>query len=291
MITVLLNGGLGNQLFQYAAGRALAEKHGVELYLDLSRLKHPKPGDTPRRFELAPFNIKASLLAEEVRQPLENFQALVHRLLLKTGIPLLGSITLKEQRCGFDPLIFKAPSNCILDGFWQSERYFKQIASFLQQELSLKTPSPALRKAKSVLSDSTVAVHVRRGDYVTNPAAASFHGVCSQDYYRAAVAMIQQRCINSQFLVFSDDPGWCHEHLDLGQPFRLAADLGLNGSAEELVLISCCTHQVIANSSFSWWGGWLNPFPQKLVIAPCRWFADPAIATGDLVPDNWVRLS
>ena len=291
MITVLLNGGLGNQLFQYATGRALAEKHGVELILDLSRLKHPKPGDTPRRFELAPFNIKASLLAEEVRQPLGNYQAFVHRLLLKTGIPLLGSITLKEQSCGFDPLLFKAPSNCILDGFWQSERYFKQITSFLQQELSLKAPSAALRKSSSILSGSTVAVHVRRGDYVTNPAAASFHGTCSQEYYRAAVAVIQQRYADSQFLVFSDDPAWCRDYLDLGQPFRLAADLGLSDSAEELVLISCCAHQIIANSSFSWWGAWLNPSPRKLVIAPCRWFTDPAVATGDLVPETWVRLS
>lgn len=290
MITVLLNGGLGNQLFQYAAGRALAEKHGVELFLDLSRLKHPKPGDTPRRFELAPFNIKASLLAEEGRQSLGNYQACMHRLLLKAGIPLLGSITLKEQSCGFDPLIFKAPPNCILDGFWQSERYFKPITGLLQQELSLKAASPALRKASSILSDSTVAVHVRRGDYVTNPAAASFHGICSQDYYLAAVAVIRQRYANSQFLVFSDDPEWCQAHLDFGQPFRLATELGLNGSAEELVLISCCAHQVIANSSFSWWGAWLNPSPHKLVIAPRRWFTDPAVTTNDLVPETWVRL-
>ena len=290
MITVLLNGGLGNQLFQYAAGRALAEKHDVELLLDLSRLQHPKPGDTPRCFELAPFNIKASLLAEEGRQPLGSYQVCMHRLLLKASIPLWGSIILKEQGCGFDPLILRAPSSCILDGFWQSECYFKQITSLLQQELSLKAPSPALRKASSVLSDATVAVHVRRGDYVTNPAAASFHGICSQDYYQAAVANILTSYPDSQFLVFSDDPAWCQEHLDLGQPFRLAADFGLNGSAEELVLISRCAHQIIANSSFSWWGAWLNPSPHKLVVAPCRWFTDPAITTNDLLPETWVRL-
>ncbi|QOX79704.1 alpha-1,2-fucosyltransferase [Trichlorobacter lovleyi] len=290
MITVLLNGGLGNQLFQYAAGRALAEKHGVELFLDLSRLQHPKPGDTPRCFELAPFNIKASLLAEENRQPLGNYQACLHRLVLKAGIPLLGNIILKEQGCGFDPLISRAPSSCVLDGFWQSERYFKQITGLLQQELSLNSPSPALRKASSVLSDATVAVHVRRGDYVTNPAAASFHGICSQDYYRAAVTNILTCYPDSQFLVFSDDPAWCQEHLDLGQPFRLAVDMGVNGPAEELVLISRCAHQVIANSSFSWWGAWLNPSPHKLVVAPCRWFTDPAITTNDLVPETWVRL-
>lgn len=290
MITVLLNGGLGNQLFQYAAGRALAEKHGVELSLDLSRLTHPKPGDTPRLFELAPFNIKALLLSEENRQPLGSYQACMHRLLLKTGITFGARVTLKERSSRFDPLFLKAPSDCILDGFWQSERYFKQIASLLQQELSLKAPTPALRKARSALSDSTVAVHVRRGDYVTNPAAASFHGTCSQDYYRAAVAVIQQRYNNSRFLVFSDDPTWCQEHLNLGVSFRLAEDFRLNGPAEEMLLMSRCRHQIIANSSFSWWGAWLNSSQDKLVIAPSQWFADHAVDTGDLVPKNWVRL-
>lgn len=290
MITVLLNGGLGNQLFQYAAGRALSERHGVELCLDLSRLKHPEPGDTPRRFELASFNIKASLLAKENRQPLGSYRTLVHRVLLKAGITLLGSITLKEQSSRFDPLFLKAPSDCILDGFWQSERYFKQITNILQQELIFKTPSPALVKASALLSDSVVAVHVRRGDYVTNPAAASFHSICSQDYYRTAATKIQQRYPDAQFLVFSDDPAWCHEHLDLGLPFRLAEDFRLNGPAEEMLLMSRCRHQIIANSSFSWWGAWLNNSPDKLIIAPSQWFTDSAIETDDLVPENWMRL-
>jgi hypothetical protein len=290
MITVLLNGGLGNQLFQYAAGRALAEKYGVELCLDLSRLKHPESGDTPRSFELAPFNISASLLAGEDRRPLGNYRTLVHRVLLKTGLTLLGSITLKEKSSGFDPLFLKAPSDCILDGFWQSERYFKQITTILQQELCLKTPSPALVKASASLPDSTVAVHVRRGDYITNPAAASFHGVCSQDYYRTAVAKIRQHCTDAQFLVFSDDPTWCHQHLDLGGAFRLADDFRLNGPAEEMLLMSRCRHQIIANSSFSWWGAWLNNLPDKLVITPSQWFSDSSISTDDLVPKSWVRL-
>jgi len=290
VITVLLNGGLGNQLFQYATGRALAEKHGVALSLDLSRLKHPKPVDTPRVFELAPFNINASLLAGESRQSLGTYRTLVHRMLLKTGITLLGRITLKEQSSGFDPLFLKAPSDCILDGFWQSEHYFKQITTILQQELSLKTPSSAWLEAASLLMDATVAVHIRRGDYVTNPVAASFHGICSQDYYRTAVAKIRQHCPDAQFLVFSDDPTWCHQHLDLGVPFRLANDFRLNGPAEEMLLMTRCRHQIIANSSFSWWGAWLNSSPDKLVIAPSQWFADPAIETDDLVPKSWVRL-
>lgn len=290
MITVLLNGGLGNQLFQYAAGRALAEKHGVELSLDLSRLKHPVAGDTQRCFALEPFCIRAAQLLDTNHKPYGKYVSALNRLLLKTGSCRFGDVVLKEQSSGFDPLFLKAPSGCVLDGFWQSERYFKQIATMLQQEFILKTPSSAWLEATSLLMDSSVAVHIRRGDYVTNPAAASFHGICSQDYYRTAVAKIQQCYPDAQFLVFSDDPTWCHQYLDLGVPFRLADDFRLNGPAEEMLLMSRCRHQIIANSSFSWWGAWLNSLPDKLVIAPSRWFADLAIETGDLVPKSWVRL-
>ncbi len=290
MITVLLNGGLGNQLFQYATGRALAERHGVELRLDLSRLEHPEPGDTRRNFELSSLCINASIISDTDRKPCGKYKAVLNRQLLKAGLPGFGYIVLREQSCRFDPLILKAPFSCALEGFWQSERYFGEIAPLLQQELRLKQASKTWLESVSSLPDSTVALHVRRGDYITNPAAARFHGTCSRDYYRKAVGILLQHHPDSRLIVFSDDPAWCLEHLDIGQPFRLAADFGLRSPAEELMMISCCAHQIIANSSFSWWGAWLNKSPHKMVIAPSRWFADTRIYTGDLVPGSWVRL-
>jgi hypothetical protein len=290
MITVLLNGGLGNQLFQYATGRALAERHGVGLCLDLSRLEHTISGDTPRSFELAPFGINASVVRDTGRKQAGRYRSIMHRLLLKAGIPSSGSIVLKEQTFRYDPLVLRFPPDCVLDGFWQSERYFTQIASLLRQELRLTEPSTALVDAIAQLSDSTVALHVRRGDYITNPVTAGYHGVCSLEYYRSAVSLVRQQYPDAAIMVFSDDPVWCQEHLDLGQPFILADSFGLSSAAEELQLLSGCAHQVIANSSFSWWGAWLNPSAHKLVIAPSRWFADPAISTSDLFPESWVRL-
>jgi Glycosyl transferase family 11 len=292
MITVLLNGGLGNQLFQYATGRALSLKHGVDLFLDLSLLNRPASGDTLRNFELGAFSCYDSLnVVDLMRKPCGNFRAAFNRILLSAGIRIKGQDVFKELGCSYNPLIHRAPAECIIEGFWQSERYFSHIKDLLLKELSLKAPSHNWTEAVGNLPFCSAAVHIRRGDYISNPVAAGFHGVCSQEYYRAAVDLVRQRYPDAVFLVFSDDPSWCRAQLDLGTEFCLAEDLNLNGPAEEMLLMSRCRHQIIANSSFSWWGAWLNSSTDKLVIAPSRWFSEPSVDTSDLVPEGWVRLA
>ena len=135
---------------------------------------------------------------------------------------------------------------------------------------------------------NAVSVHVRRGDYVNNKNANAFHGVCSPEYYRKAIELIAKRVDSPKYFVFSDDIEWVKEHIEIPNAvFVSQKDIA---DHEELVLMSKCKHAIIANSSFSWWGAWLNANPNKLVIAPKQWVSDSRVNTVDAIPAEWVRI-
>lgn len=288
MIVVRLCGGLGNQLFQYAAGRSLAARWNTELVLDLDWYKRTPATDTPRTFELDKLHIAArQMTATEERR------AALHRGRLLRRLPWFPRAWkhVRERDANFDPALLRAPDNAYLDGYWQSPLYFEEIALLLRKELATRAApsSQDLQVLNSMPRSRSVALHVRRGDYVTHTSAIQMHGTSGKDYYVSAMRKISEHIADPHYFVFSDDVQWARENLGFPGGVSFVAHNGPNAAVNDLHLMASCDHQVIANSSFSWWAAWLNPHPDKMVIAPGRWFADGR-PTPDLIPASWIRL-
>lgn len=291
MIVVELLGGLGNQLFQYALGRALSVKRGVQLKLDLSSFRNYPL----RNYRLGNFRIQAEIASDEDVLQCGYGQGLIGtaQKIRDRMNPWYARRVVREKSFPFSEDIFKVRDNTLIKGYWQSEKYFIDIASELRREIVPNSEmSPESRAILSeITSGESVSLHVRRGDYVENPVTNAYHGVCSQDYYRRAVEFIRHKSNDSaRFFVFSDDPDWVEGNLDIGSPFRVVRHNGPGNDYEDLSLMSACFSHVIANSSFSWWGAWLCANPDKIVVAPSRWFDGARSDTRDLLPDNWVRF-
>ena len=146
------------------------------------------------------------------------------------------------------------------------------------------------RLPRRSMPSNAVSLHVRRGDYVSDPATNRFHGTCSPDYYRQAVDYVIGRAGVPHLFVFSDDQEWTRANLQFAVPRRSSSANPPDCGYRDMQLMARCRHHIIANSSFSWWGAWLNPSPEKIVVAPKQWFSSPRNDTRDLVPPNWVRM-
>lgn len=177
-----------------------------------------------------------------------------------------------------------------VDEYYQNEKYFIDIADEIKKEFVLKNDFSA--KAKEYLqrieNSNSVSLHIRRGDYVANKKINAYHGVCGLDYYNEAMKIIKEKINNPIFFVFSDDIHWAEENLK-GTEFVFVSCPEIE-DVEELILMSKCKHNIIANSSFSWWGAWLNKNPEKIVIAPKRWFNDKKAEQINIAPANWLRI-
>ena len=295
MIIVKLMGGIGNQMFQYAAARRLAHVHGATLKIDLSWFENCK-ADSPRPYELHIFPIKELIASEKEIDRLKNTG--------KKRLPgwLLRLFNAADQRRSkgliiekhfhFDPEVLRLPDNVYLDGYWQSEKYFRDIADIIRTEFTITVePDDKSRQMSEMIGRSeAVSLHIRRGDYAANPVMNQFHGLCSLDYYLKAIEMIASRVGSPHFFVFSDDPAWVKENLVSAHPTTFIDFNGPKRAYEDMRLMSLCRHHVIANSSFSWWGAWLCRNPDKIVIAPRQWFKRKDLNTDDLIPERWIRI-
>lgn len=296
MIIVRLCGGLGNQMFQYAAGRRLALAHKVPLKVDLEWFEDIPEGDTPRVYGLKVFKCEPRVANyREVRAirgaDLGCWPNFAKRFLKRTGL-LIKDSWVKERQYHFDPEVLKLGANVYLDGYWPSERYFADVEEEIRRDFTVRpAPDPPNREcARSIVSAESVALHVRRGDYVSKPVTGSYHGVIPTDYYREAVARMKGLVKNPQFFAFSDDPEWVRRNLDVDAPVTFLEHNPPGKGYEDLRLMSLCKHHIIANSTFSWWGAWLARNPGKVVFSPDQWFGDAGIDTRDLLPDTWTRI-
>lgn len=292
MIIVKLMGGLGNQMFQYAAGRCLAHLHKTELKLDLSFLnKDPQNKYTKREYKLDVFNIKAGIATEQDLKPFLPLEKGKITGTLMRKLPILYTkVVANESGYKFMKEFYSFPKNVYLNGFWQSENYFEPVKDLLREEFSIKE---TLSKENSdlcnkIVTYNSVSLHVRRGDYVTNKESNSYHGTCSLEYYQKAIDHLKKMSSDLNIFIFSDDVAWCKENLRTDLPIHFMEQN--NPGHTDMHLMALCKHNIIANSSFSWWGAWLNANPNKTVIAPKQWFADPHLATPDIYPLNWIRL-
>ena len=292
MVVSYVLGGIGNQMFQYAAGRALALTNSQKLLLDLSdfsdyRLHHG--------FELSRvFNVVTeSAETFTVHQLLgwrENY--LARKVLRRPQFAgLRGKTFVVEPLFNYWPDFFNLTGDCYLYGYWQSERYFKAVESVIRQDFTFREPLKE-HNAELALEMATiqaVSLHVRRGDYVSDPKNRNVMAICDLEYYRKAISYIAERVDCPVFYIFSDDVPWVKKNLSVAFPCVYVEHNRGAESYRDMQLMSLCQHHVIANSSFSWWGAWLNANPEKIVIAPKHWFRN-GNDDGDLIPDEWVRL-
>lgn len=285
MIITKIHSGLGNQLFQYATGRRLAAYRKTELKLDICDFPYYKI----RQYGLLHFNISATIAT-----PSEIDAMRYHRWLGLEKIyrrftgerPINERNHVREPFFQFYPEVMNAKNNSYVWGFWQSERYFKDIEGILKKELTVAHPITERGRyyANLIQNSESVCVHVRRGDYLTD----SFFDVCPVEYYQNAFQKLLYLVPDAQIFVFSDDLAWVKQHIQFPSPTILVAG---NPDYEDFRLMSMCRYFIIANSTFSWWSAWLSDYSNKIVYAPKKWFADDIDKdTSDLIPTSWVQV-
>jgi hypothetical protein len=293
MIRVRLEGGLGNQLFQYTAGRALAVRHGCGLELDASWYQNKLTGVTARGFELGHFKCVADILMPH-KEYFHSKLCLIWRL--NRSMP--GFSMYRENGMSFNEQFWLLPDQTYLIGYWQSYRYADEILPQITSELEPARPLSldSQLMSEKIASTSSVALHIRRGDYVSLNAASKYHGALAISYYQAALRRIRDQISSPTIFVFSDEPEWCRSNLLLDDTDATFISSNSESLAwQDLILMSRCEHHIIANSSFSWWGAFLadlrRPGAQRIVIAPRRWFNTNAYQdVSDRLPFHWVKL-
>src|SRR5579863_3208697 len=257
MITIQLLGGHGNQLFQWAFGMAQAKWLGVKLQLNTSKLGGNRP------YTLNQWTAE------------------------KSDVPYQVEPTVREQGMPYNPALANSIKNGdVIQGYWQTEKYFQGVEEELQALRPRATNNAALEAIFS--STQPVAVHVRRGDYTREP-HASFHGNLGLEYYNNAFNYIIERILRPTFFIFSDDPQWCREHFT-SEGRRSVVVVEPLEEAADIQAMSLCKHNIIANSSFSWWGAYLGKKGDRVVVAPKNWFQSKDEDARDIVPERWVRL-
>ena len=281
MIITKIKGGLGNQLFQYAVGRAVALHHKVPLKLDTTIFETYK---LHNGYRLDQFAIQAEIAADNEIINLKGRNNVLFSALRKAGLVKRKSYFKEKRSSYFDASVFKNNS-VYLDGYWQNELYFSNIRELLLQELSPNNSMNDLGFAylDSIKKSNSVSLHVRRGDYVN----LKNINVLDADYYMKAAKYIGKNVENPTFYIFSDDLDWCKSSLTfLGDCIYVERT---QTEIDDLKLMSFCQHNIIANSSFSWWGAWLNQNPNKTVIAPKDWLLnDPG--SSNVILSDWVKL-
>jgi hypothetical protein len=297
MITVFLRGGLGNQMFQYALGLSLAKKNRTGLFLDTVFLndRFPRKEFAYRTFDLDVFQLQPRLTALSkisAAAPIPGAWLALDFGLMKTKEVLGIKKVIKEKKENVvDPDVLRATGNLILWGRWQNEEYFKDIADDIKEAFRFRCSLTGEAKefAEKVKSCNSVSLHVRRGDFATLKTANALMGDTDLSYYERAVAYVGARVKDPVFFVISDDIAWCRENVKINFPatYVPAEAAGSKGECH-LELMSLCKHNIVANSTFSWWGAWLNRNPEKIVVAPKRWYADSA--RGDFTPAEWVKI-
>ena len=280
-IEVLIDAGIGNQMFQYAIGRSLCIRTGRPLVLDISPL-FLEPG---WGFDLACFRLGQQRV-RNLPYAVWRVRRKLLRVLVSLGVELKRFV--EESGLQFSEEVLRIRKACILHGYWQSERYFESISDQLREEFTFigeQDPRSAACQA-SIRRAKSIGLHVRRADYAT-PDGNAYHGTCPKSYYDAALELVLSRLgADAELFVFSDDMDWTRENIRYALPTTYV-DWNSRRSYEDLRLMSSCRALIMANSSFSWWGGWLIPGPDKVVVAPRQWYRAPGVIS-DLPDSSWL---
>ncbi len=281
MKIVKLKGGLGNQLFQYAFARAISSSKKREVYLDDSDYFFSNHR-VKRSFDLLEFNITLRISSKL------NF---IHKKYIDWKIKN-RLVTFVEQGIYFDENYLKRSGDFFFDGYWQSYKYFDFIRAKLQEEIVYKKKISSIAKKiqLQLKYKNTVAVHFRRGDYVSDQHTNDVHGFCTMDYYINAMTHMKTFIENPMYVIFSDEIAFVKNELGSREDFFYVD--GLSSHLEEFEIMKGCNHFIIANSTFSWWAAWLSSNDEKKVIAPKKWFKNEELERQsiDLIPEDWIRI-
>jgi hypothetical protein len=286
MIFVQLSGGLGNQMFQYAFGQSVGKKRNVSVVY-----KPDFEGLLNRKFELHHFGISGMLADDRVYESMLKMQQGLLTRIRNRFLPYYRKTLIVEKQYHFDPNLLHIPRHCLVNGYFQSEKYFADIASHIRHEFRLKTPLTPENEilVSDILNLNSVSLHVRRGDYLEHPLFPTY-GVA---YYQKAIELILQLVKDPVFYIFSNDIKWCRENLEINHPAHFVTINNEQQPHYDLYLMSKCKHNIVANSSFSWWSAWLNNNPGKTVVAPSKWVNQDSgffANISDIIPKAWIQI-
>lgn len=292
MVITNVIGGIGNQMFQYAAGRSLSLSTGQQYLLDLSgfsKYRLHNGFELGRVFNMVPEKADVHNLHRLLRW---RAHPLAQKVLRRAQFGWLrGRIFVAEPHFNYWSGFSNLTGNCYLYGYWQSEQYFKSVESVIRRDFYFREPLDEVNAdlASKIQRGQAISLHIRRGDYVSDAKTRKIMDICSLDYYLEAIKYIVDHVENPIFYIFSDDMAWVRTNLTLNYDcIYVDHNRGIE-SYRDMQLMSLCKHHIISNSSFSWWGAWLNADSEKIVVAPKTWFRN-GMNDFDLIPKEWVRL-
>ena len=297
MIIIKLCGGLGNQMFQYAASRHLAELCHTDIKFDTHWFDTYDGVKTHLKYRIDCFNVQAevatdkeikSLTGRDTPKVLKKWNNFFER-----KKKWKNKKVYKEPHFHFDPNFFKLSRNVYLDGYFQSCKYFSDIEYIIHKEFTFRSDAAGKNKEwlDLIREKKSISLHVRRGDYAMVAEVQQKHGgICTPEYYKNCIETVIENVQNPHFFVFSDDISWVKEHIKIDAPATYISGNTEENDFEDMRLMSNCKHNIIANSTFSFWGAWLNNNPEKIVFAPKKWFNDSAMNTDDIMPREWERI-
>ena len=289
MVVVYIAAGLANKMFQYAFSCGL-KKSGLDVYLDQTSFQPEWSFEDVSLKEVFP-NIDIKNAPEGLFRFVYK-KDLLSRIYRRISIFFPDNRYVMEKPFTYDKAIHeKATRNCIFCGLWQTDLYFKSCEDEVRANFAF-SPFEDLRNiqlAEEMRNENSVAIHVRKGpDYIVREI---WDGTCSVDYYLQAINYIKAHVANPVFYLFTDNPVWVKENIK-NLDYKLVDWNPVSGkqSFRDMQLMACAKHNIIANSTYSWWGAWLNSNPQKIVIAPKTWFNPKIEKAPYIVPKKWIRL-
>jgi hypothetical protein len=277
MIIVKVMGGLGNQMFQFALGKSIEQQKSYCVKYDLTYYNRIPDGDTPRKPYILNFCDDSYIASEvEIRQVQGKAKSRIGNVFRKLS-GQENRITEEDNDDSTKEFVDQLEDNRYLIGYWQNECYFKNIERSIRETFdfsSWKLDVASQKRLNEIkTSEHSTSIHVRAGDYLSEQNRKTFGDICTSDYYRRACDYILNKYPETVFYLFSNDVEWTKTHIELpyDRTVIVSSSLDTTEDWEEMFLMSSCKNNIIANSSYSWWGGWLNTNPQKTVISPSRW--------------------
>ena len=279
-IRIKLTGGLGNQMFQFATGFAIAKKNNVRLSLDLNYINQRQLFNGFELDKVFDIYSKVSFLNKALSLQSINFKEILNKI-------DVTFYNFKEPHFHYTSKILDIPKHSFLDGYWQSELYFKDYAKEIRKIFYF---SDHLDKQNHLISNdinqsNSISIHIRRGDFLLK--RNDNHYINLKEYYLKAINESSKFFKNPKYFIFTDDPSWVTDNFVLDHSYFIVAVNQDTKSFYDMHLMSLCKSNIIANSSFSWWGAWLNNKKDKIIYAPKNWFKDKSISTDDLIPSSW----
>jgi len=278
MIIVRIIGGLGNQLFQYAMARSISEKLGIEFKLDISGFENYK---LHNGYRLNQFNIIENIATNEEIKKFRGYEGIFRRILNKLGLDIKRPESYYQEKfyMRYNEGVFS--DNFYFDGYWQNCRYFEDIREILLKELTPKNISNQAKLYLKTIDENSVSIHIRRGDYLK---LQNIYNILSVDYYQEAIQILNKTHKHLNFFVFSDDIEWCKNNLNIEATY-----IEKTTDIDDVFLMSKMGFNIISNSTFSWWGAWLNE-NNKIVITSKKWFNKKEWQNLNINCKNWKEV-